>query len=83
MNLPDLQIGTGVERGDVITSQSFEPTSTLSVLLTRSARLQRAAPIKSGTSAYLHHGTTRVLAKLIFADTDSLGPGKAPSPSSD
>ncbi len=77
MNLPDLQIGTGVERGDVIASQSFEPTSTLSVLLTRSARLQRAAPMKSGTSAYLHHGTTRVLAKLILADTDSLGPGKS------
>ena len=76
INLPDLQIGIDVKRGDVIASQPFEPTSTLTVLLTRSARLQRATPIKSGTSAYLHHGTARVPAKVILAEADSLGTGE-------
>src|ERR1700719_2019206 len=77
ISMPALQIGTDVRRGDVIASQPFEATSTLNVRLTRSARLQRAAPIRSGTSAYVHHGTARVLAKLIFADTNSLGIGKS------
>jgi selenocysteine-specific elongation factor len=75
MNLPDLQIGVDVDRGDVITKQQFEACSTLDVVLTRSSRSQRAAPIKSGTSAYVHHGTSRVLAKIIFAETDSLAVG--------
>ena len=35
------------------------------------------AAIKSGSSAYIHHGTIRVLAKLIFAETDSLAVGQS------
>jgi selenocysteine-specific elongation factor len=77
INLPDLKIGTDVKRGDVITTQRFEPSSTLDVLLTRSARLQRAVPVKPCTSAYIHHGTTRVLAKVILAETHPLGAGES------
>jgi selenocysteine-specific elongation factor len=77
MNLPDLEIGIDVNRGDVITKQQFEASSMLDVLLTRSERSQRAAPIKSGASANVHHGTSRVLAKIIFAETDSLAVGQS------
>ncbi|HET9858113.1 MAG TPA: selenocysteine-specific translation elongation factor [Chthoniobacterales bacterium] len=77
INLPDLKIGTDVKRSDVITTQRFEPSSTLDVVLTCSARLQRAVPIKPGTSAYIHHGTTRVLAKIIFAEAHPLATGES------
>src|SRR6202043_703421 len=47
ISLPDVSVGPdGIKRGDVITTQQFEPSSTLDVLLTCSARLQRAMPIK-------------------------------------
>ena len=77
MNLADLQIGTDVERGDVITAQQFEPASTLDVQLTRSPRSQRALAIKSGSSAYVHHGTKRVLAKITFRATEALRAGES------
>ena len=77
VNLPDLVVGSDVNRGDVIATVGYEPTSTLDVLLTRSPRAQRSAAIKSGSSAYIHHGTIRVLAKLIFAETDSLAVGQS------
>jgi len=77
INLPDLKIGTDVKRSDVITTQRFEPTSTLDVVITRSARLPRTVPIKLGTSAYIHHGTNRVLAKIIFAEAQSLAVGES------
>jgi selenocysteine-specific elongation factor len=77
MNLPDLQIGDDVRRGDVITDQPFASTSILNVLLTRSSRLSRVAPIKSGSSASVHHGTKRVMAKMIFAETNSLQAGQS------
>ena len=77
INLADVAIGTdGIQRGDVITTREFQLSSTLDVSLSRSQRSPNAAPIKSGTSAYVHHGTTRVLAKIILADTSSLAPGK-------
>ena len=77
INLPDLQIGKDVNRGDVITTQSFEQSSTLDVVLYTSARLERATRIKSGASAYLHHGTTRVSAKIAFAETGALSIGQS------
>src|SRR5205823_6257622 len=77
INLPDLEIGADVKRGDVIAAAAYEPTSALDVVLTRSPRLQRSAVIKSGTSAYVHHGTTRVLAKIVLADTGSLAVGQS------
>ena len=76
INLPDVAVGCDVKRGNVITVQDFEPTSTLDVLLSRAVGLERVAPIKSGSSAYVHHGTTRVHAQISFADCDSLAPGK-------
>ena len=75
LNLPDLALGRDVERGDVITTAPFEPTSRLGVVLTCSPRLMRPTPIKSRTSAYVHHGTTRVLAKVIFPTTELLASG--------
>jgi selenocysteine-specific elongation factor len=75
LSLPDLQIGNDVRRGDVMTSRSFEATSVLDVFLTRSRRLSRKAPIKSGSSVYVYHGTNRARTKVILADMDSLPPG--------
>lgn len=77
MNLPEVKIDSDVQRGDVVANVSYEPTCALDVLLDRSPRLQRPAAIKSGFSAYVHHGTTRVLAKVIFAETKSLAVGKS------
>jgi len=75
INLPDLEIGADVKRGDVITSRLFELSATMDALLTRSARLRTAAPMKSGASAYVHHGTTRALAKIVLAESESLAAG--------
>ena len=76
LNLSDLEIGTDVKRGSVISSRQFEPTTTLDVLLIRSTRSQSVAPLKSGTSAYVHHGTTRTLARMIFPETKTLAAGQ-------
>lgn len=75
INLPDLAPGSGIARGDIVTLAGFEPSTTIDAVLGRSPRLQRATPIKSGASVYLHHGTTRVLAKVIFLDSESLPTG--------
>ena len=76
MNLPDIPIAPdGIQRGRVITSESFDATSAIDVFLNRSRRLARAPAIKSGTTVYVHHGSTRILAKIIFADTGSLAAG--------
>src|ERR1700730_7882437 len=77
INLPDLEIGADVKRGDVITSRLFELSSTMDVLLTRSSRLRSAAPMKSGASAYVHHGTARALAKIVLAESESLAAGES------
>jgi selenocysteine-specific elongation factor len=77
LNLPDLRIATDLKRSDVITTQQFELSARLDVKLTRSARTQHAARMKSGTSAYVHHGATRVLAKIIFAEENSLAAGES------
>src|SRR5438477_7491965 len=77
INLPDLEIGGDVKRGDVITARLFGPSSTLDVLLTRTARLRRAVPMKSGASAYVHHSTMRTLAKIILAESESLATGQS------
>ncbi len=78
LNLSDVPAGrNGIQRGDVVTTGGFEPSPTVDVVLTCSARLQRALSIKSGTSANVHHGTTRVLAKVILAETNSLARGES------
>ena len=78
INLPDLPVGPdGIERGNVITTRLFGPSSTMDVVLTRSARLRRALPMKSSASAYVHHGTTRTLAKIVLAESESLAAGQS------
>ena len=77
INLPELALHSDVKRGDVITSQPFEPSSTLDVILTCSAALERGTAIKSHTTAWAHHGTTRVPARIVFPETDSLVVGQS------
>jgi selenocysteine-specific elongation factor len=80
LNLTDVEIGTGnnaVCRGDVIASIDLGlPSKVLQVLIERSSRLKRnepaARPIKNRSSAYLHHGASRVAAKIFFLRNDSL-----------
>ncbi|MFN2541406.1 MAG: selenocysteine-specific translation elongation factor [Chthoniobacterales bacterium] len=72
INLPDLAPDSGISRGDVVTIDGFEPTTAIAALVRRSPRLQRGAPLKSGASVYFHHGTRRMLAKIILLETDSL-----------
>jgi selenocysteine-specific elongation factor len=78
INLPDVPPGPeGIQRGDVVTNPAFEPSSKLDVLMHRSMRSHRSSPIKSGASVYVHHGTTRVHAKIVFGEADSLGTGQS------
>ncbi|HZR77586.1 MAG TPA: selenocysteine-specific translation elongation factor [Chthoniobacterales bacterium] len=76
LNLPELKIPDDIKRGDVLSNRAFESSLLLDVVLTRSARQQRASPIKSGCSAYVHHGTRRASAKIVLADTKSLASGE-------
>ncbi len=84
INLPDIAAGTasgGIRRGDVITVADLgSPSATLDVLLEKSARLNRnappARPLKNGSSAYVHHGTTRVAAKVVLARESTIECGE-------
>jgi selenocysteine-specific elongation factor len=80
INLPDISIEQ-ISRGDVVTIADIGgASSTPIVLLEKSKRLDRvnpgARPLKNGTSVYVHHGTTRVLARVALADAKSLAPGE-------
>lgn len=77
LNLPDLAVGSGIARGDAVTLAGFEPSTTIDVVLHRTPRLRRAAPVKSGASAWLHHGTTRVLAKIVLLERETLSAGES------
>jgi len=68
INLPDLGVDQ-IKRGDVVTLPGRGmPTSTLIVRLEEPPRLSRdgtvAYPVKNGSSIYLHHGTSRVAARI-------------------
>ena len=84
INLPDVAIGDApgqIERGDVITVVDLGKSSArLIVILEKSSRLGRkdagARPLKNGSSAYLHHGTSRFSAKINLLEDRSLEPGK-------
>jgi len=77
INLPDVATGPeGIQRGDVVTAQQFDSSCVLDAMLVRSAR-GHAAPLKSGASAYVHHGTTRALAKIVLAEKDRLANGES------
>ncbi len=84
INLPDLAIGEGlgqIKRGDVITAVDLGKSSaSLIVILEKSSRPGRkdvaARPLKNGSSAYLHHGTSRFSAKIYLLEDRALGPGE-------
>jgi selenocysteine-specific elongation factor len=81
INLPDAATGTtstAIKRGNVITIVDLgSPGMTLDVLLERSPRLDRKdlseRPLKTGTSVYVHHGTSRVRAKIALLEAEGLG----------
>jgi selenocysteine-specific elongation factor len=80
INLPDVSVEQ-ISRGKVVTISDFEPAnSTLIALLEKSPRVSRenpdARPLKSGSSVYLHHGTSRIAAKLLLPKNRLLEPGK-------
>jgi selenocysteine-specific elongation factor len=79
LNLPDLPIDQ-IQRGDVITDSDLAPTSTLIAQVEKSPRLAAkepaARPLKSGTSVYLHHGTSRAAARITLREKNGLEPGQ-------
>jgi selenocysteine-specific elongation factor len=84
INLPDIAIGDGpaqIKRGDVITTvDAGRASSTLVARLEKSDRLNHenpaARPVRNGSSVYVHHGTSRVVAKVILLKSDALEAGK-------
>ena len=84
INLPDVAIGDGpgqIKRGDVITAVDLGKSSaSLIVILEKSSRPGRkdmaARPFKNGSSAYLHHGTSRFPAKIYLLEGRALEPGE-------
>ena len=83
INLPDAAIGTtgaAIKRGDVVTIANLvAPTATLDVLLAKSPRQNSsspaARPLQNGAAVYVHHGTTRVSAKVEFLEDETLAGG--------
>jgi selenocysteine-specific elongation factor len=80
INLPDVRVEQ-ISRGNIVTITDFAPAScTLIALLEKSSRLSRenpgARPLKSGSSGYLHHGTSRIAAKITLRKNGILEPGK-------
>jgi selenocysteine-specific elongation factor len=85
INLPDVAIGDGpvqIKRGDVIATVDVgRASSTLAARLEKSARLNHenpgARPLRNGSSVYVHHGTSRVVAKVILLKSGALEAGKS------
>jgi len=80
INLPDLRVDQ-IKRGDVLTLPGHGmPSSALISRVERSPRLNRdnivAYPLKNGSSIYIHHGASRVAARISFRENGSLKAGK-------
>jgi selenocysteine-specific elongation factor len=80
INLSDLGVDQ-IKRGDVVTLPGQgTPTSTLTVLMEKPARLNRdktiASPLKNGSSIYVHHGALRAAARIRFRENGPLEAGK-------
>jgi selenocysteine-specific elongation factor len=80
ISLPDVSVEQ-ISRGNVVTIADFAPAnSTLIALLEKSLRLPRenpgVRPLKSGSSVYVHHGTSRIVAKMVLPRNKLLEPGK-------
>jgi selenocysteine-specific elongation factor len=82
LNLSDVTIDQ-IKRGDLITDSDLLASSTLIARTERSSRLRgkhpAGHPLKNGSSAYLHHGTSRVAARVTSLETDKLEPGQKTS----
>jgi selenocysteine-specific elongation factor len=81
INLPDLSVDQ-IRRGDVVTIRNHgAPSSTLIVLMEKLSRLNNnengAHPVNNGSSIYVHHGASRINARVRFGENGSLGAGKA------
>jgi selenocysteine-specific elongation factor len=85
INLPDVAIGDSpgqIKRGDVITAVDVgRASSTLVARLEKSDRLNHenpaARPLRNGSSVCVHHGTSRVIAKVILLESGALEAGKS------
>jgi selenocysteine-specific elongation factor len=81
INLPDIPVDQ-IKRGDVVTVPSLGgPGSTLVVLLEKSSRPDRedhaaARSLRNGSFAYIHHGTSRVAAKIALRENGPLEAGQ-------
>ena len=79
INVPDLHVDQ-INRGDVVTVADLgTPSSNLTVLVEKASRFASekiaAHPLKNGSSAYIHHGASRVAARIRFPGNRSLEPG--------
>ncbi len=81
INVPDIPVDH-IKRGDVVTIAGLgEPGSILVVRLEKSSRLDRESravtrPIKNGSLVYLHHGTSRVAARIALREDGPLEAGQ-------
>jgi selenocysteine-specific elongation factor len=80
INLPDLRVDQ-IKRGDAVTLPDHGiPSSALIVRVEKPPRLNRdktvAHLLKNGSSIYVHHGASRVAARVRFRENGSLQAGK-------
>ena len=80
INLPDLRVDQ-IKRGDVVTLPSYGvPSSTLIALVKKTSRTNGdktlSHSLKNGCSMYVHHGASRVAARIRFCENGSLAAGK-------
>jgi selenocysteine-specific elongation factor len=80
IGLPDFRVEQ-INRGNVITIADFAPANAMLIaLLKKSPRLPRenpgVRPLRSGSSVYLHHGTSRIAARITLLENRLLEPGK-------
>jgi len=84
INLPDAAVGDGagqIKRGDVVTIVDVGRASlTFVACLEKSERLRLespgARPLKNGSSVHVHHGTSRVAAKINLLENGALEAGE-------
>ena len=83
LNLPDTAVGASaraVKRGDVVTTDTSSPSATLDVVLQRLSAAREKDPqprlLKTGASVDIHHGTSRVAAKVALLDQETLKSGE-------
>jgi selenocysteine-specific elongation factor len=83
LNLPDVEAGISVNRGDVISGKALGPaTNTLDAALSVSQRLSldgssRIRPLKDETRVRFHYGSAAIPAKVHFISGGPLIPGNS------